>query len=241
MPTTCGAPALAKHVAAAQRGRRAAARRRRRGRSSARRTRRSTPATSRPTTRSTAPRTTPGIRRACRAARAAARRRRVAAGFTPPRARQRHRRLDPQPGALLRRVRPQAELRDRLGARPHPGPARRCSRRPISTCSGRWRAAPRISSSALAVLAGAARRGRRRLARRAAARRAASALAEFRVARRGSTSPAGPPLARRGRRRCSRAPSTRIAAAGARVDAAARARVRRRGEPPRLPAAALRA
>ncbi len=48
----------------------------------------------------------------------------LAAGLHAARARQRHRRLDPQPGALLRRLRPQADVRAGLDARPHPRPAR---------------------------------------------------------------------------------------------------------------------
>ena len=42
----------------------------------------------------------------------------LAAGLTGARGRQRHRRLDPQPRALLRRVRPQADVRRGLAARP---------------------------------------------------------------------------------------------------------------------------
>ncbi len=78
----------------------------------------------------------------------------LAGGLHAARARQRHRRLDPQPGALLRRLRPQAELR--------PGPAcaatspdRRARwRTPTSASPDRWRATPAISTLALDVLAG---------------------------------------------------------------------------------------
>ena len=46
-------------------------------------------------------------------------------GLRRPRARLRHRRLDPHPVALLRRLRPQAHLGDRPAARAPPGPAGR--------------------------------------------------------------------------------------------------------------------
>ena len=62
-----------------------------------------------------------------------------------PRGRQRHRRLDPQPRALLRRVRPQADLGRGLAARPcadgNVAPGRH------QRVSARWREAPRTSRS----------------------------------------------------------------------------------------------
>ena len=47
----------------------------------------------------------------------------VAAGLTGARARQRHRRLDPHAVELVRRLRPQADVRHRPAARPHPAAA----------------------------------------------------------------------------------------------------------------------
>ena len=61
------------------------------------------------------------------------------------RGRQRHRRLDPQPRALLRRVRPQADLGRGLAQGPRAG--RHASPTATSPWSDRWRAAPRISRS----------------------------------------------------------------------------------------------
>ena len=61
----------------------------------------------------------------------------------------RYRRLDPQPGALLRGLRPQADLGDRLGPRPgaagRPSAHRHCRRRPPRTLGGGPEAGPRPS------------------------------------------------------------------------------------------------
>ena len=74
------------------------------------------------------------------------RRRRGRARRWPHRAgnRQRHRRLDPQPGALLRRLRPQADLRHLLARGPRPArqraPGRHLGDRPARARRGRPRA-----------------------------------------------------------------------------------------------------
>ena len=93
----------------------------------------------------------------------------LAAGLTPARVRQRHRRLDPRAGRLLRRLRPPAERDGDAAQRPVPVPAA-CRTRPSSWASrDRWRARPRISSWRSTSPPGRDRRGRR-LAADAAAR-----------------------------------------------------------------------
>ena len=69
------------------------------------------------------------------------------AGRRPDRHRggQRHRRLDPQPGALLRRVRPQADLRRGLAARPCA--RRQCRAGRHHVCRAAGAQAPTISRS----------------------------------------------------------------------------------------------
>ena len=58
---------------------------------------------------------------------------------------ERHRRVDPESRALLRRLRPQADLRHRAATRP--GACRAAWRSPTSPSSAPWRGAPTISHS----------------------------------------------------------------------------------------------
>ena len=225
--TTSGAPELRDHVPDAGRRRRRPAAGGRGGRSSARPTCRSTPRDLQ-TYNEVYGRTNnpwdarPGGRRVVGRRRGGAGRRADRA-----RARQRHRRLDPQPGALLRRVRAQADVGDRArSAATSPGPPGRSSVADVGVAGPdgpqRRRPGPRARRAGRA-----GRRRRRRLAPRAAARRATAARVEgLRVAtwfdapaaadRRATC---GPPLDRA---------ASALSDAGAAVTAVARAGAARR-------------
>ena len=80
----------------------------------------------------------------------------LAAGYVALELGSRHRRLAAHAGALLRRLRPQADLRHRADARPHTARDSRRCRRPATTWrwSGRWRAARSDLALAFDVIAG---------------------------------------------------------------------------------------
>ena len=135
------------------------------------------------------------------------------------RGRQRHRRLDPQPGALLRRVRLEADARDHPRRAATSRDRRARSATSTSASWGRWRGAPPTSMLLLDVLAGPRRGGRRRLAARVAA--AAPRVAPRRIASRpGSTIRTVPSTTRYGR--AARRRSRRSAPPASRSTTAAR-------------------
>mgnify|MGYP003693742879 CR=1 FL=1 len=124
LPTTWGVPALQRQRRERERGGRGPPAPARAWCSSARPTCRSTSPTGRASTRSTAPRTTRGTSRARPGGSSGGSAAALAGRAHRPRGRQRHRLVDPQPGALLRRVRPQADVGHRAARAVRPCPGR---------------------------------------------------------------------------------------------------------------------